>query len=423
MLWCKSSALRDLSRVTETLYLADVQDSLGGILASDTFRRADQLKRLIRYLVEQDQLGRIHEVTEYELGTKALGRPEDFSPDTDSTVRTRMHALRQKLDDYYRREAPGSAARISIPKGSYRPVVESVVAVPGPGTEEAPPGPRWRAWIAVLAVASLAAASFAWFGLSRSPLDDFWKPVIGGGQSAALLVAQPVHLWVREAQGAVPPKDYPSFPDPLPQSPAFLNFIRPRVNANAKLVLHPSPNATLWGDAAGAAAAARFLAFRRVHSDLLPEATLRSGAALRGRPVLAFGRPEFSPAIQRYLAAAGGYTVSLRNDLEQYAIHRGGAAKDFFTNTRPPNEVNHGLVTVLDDGEARVLVFSGITSDGSLASFDFMTNPQSLEDLWRRLSAEGYRNWPSTFQVVVKVTSNQGYAIGAQYEKHLVLKP
>jgi hypothetical protein len=75
--------------------------ALEAVLSSDGFRRAEQLKRLLAYLAEQEELGRSAEVTEYELGTKVLGRGEDFSPETDSTVRTRMHGLRQKLEEFY----------------------------------------------------------------------------------------------------------------------------------------------------------------------------------------------------------------------------------------------------------------------------------------------------------------------------------
>lgn len=403
-----------------------MQAVLDGILASETFRRADQLKRLIAYLVEQEQLGRIHEVTEYELGTKALGRPEDFSPETDSTVRTRMHALRQKLDDYYRREAPTAPVRIHFPKGSYRPVYEENVPAPPASPPNPPPPPahsfRWKFWGGLLLLLKLSLVVY-WFWPKEPFVMELWWPVLNSKQSVALLVGQPVHVWVRDVQGEVEPKDYVHFPDPVPQSPSFLNFVRPRVSPNAKLVLHPSPNATLWGDAAGAASAARFLAFHDVQSELIPESTLRAGAALRGRPVLAFGRPEFSPAIQRYLAAAGGYTVSMRNDLQRYAIHRATDPQDHFTNTPPPNEVNHGLITVLDDGESKVMVFSGITSDGSIASFEYLTREDNVRRLWERFAAEGLKDWPAAFQVVLKVTSSQGYAMGAQYEKHLVLKP
>ena len=42
---------------------------------------------------------RASEVTEYELGVEALGRPPSFTPEADSSVRTRVHALRQKLDE------------------------------------------------------------------------------------------------------------------------------------------------------------------------------------------------------------------------------------------------------------------------------------------------------------------------------------
>jgi hypothetical protein len=397
-----------------------VQDSVAAILSSETFRRSDQLKRLILYLVEQAEQGRIHEVTEYELGTKALGRPQDFSPDTDSTVRTRMHSLRLKLDEYYRKEAPNSPVRIGFPKGSYRPAYETLAPSEEPveKPQEAPghlPS-RKKFWWA-LAGLPLAVAPFLW--PRRSALDSLWLPVVRAPQPAALLVGQPLHVWVRDVQGQAEPLDYPHFPDEAPRSPAFTNFVRPRLNSNSKLALHPSPNATLWGDAAGAAAAARFLAFRQAHSDLLPESTLRSNTLLRGRPVLAFGRPEFSPAIQRYLEAAGGYTVGMLNSIRRYAIYRPESPADHFVNTAGSNEVNHGLATVMTDGDARVFVFSGITSDGSMASLDFLTNEASVNELWQRLGA---RTWPTTFQVVVKITSSRGYPMGARYEKHLLLR-
>ena len=48
------------------------------LLASETFRRSEQLKRLLSYLYEQDELGRIHEVSEYELGTLFLADRKAF---------------------------------------------------------------------------------------------------------------------------------------------------------------------------------------------------------------------------------------------------------------------------------------------------------------------------------------------------------
>lgn len=388
------------------------------LLASETFRRSEQLKRLLSYLYEQDELGRIHEVSEYELGTIVLGRPEGFSPDTDSSVRTRMHGLRQKLEEYYRSGASPVALRLEIPKGSYRPQFRSA------STEEVllPPARRhWGVYAALIALASVI-SFFVLRSGATTPLEKLWHPVLSSAQPPVLLVAQPLHIWVRDVQGQADPLGYRHFPDPVPSSPQFLTYVKPRLSEKAETVLHPSPNATLWGDAAGAAGAARFLAFRHVSSEFLPESSLKGEVSLRGRAVLAFGRPEYSPAIKRYLLASGGYTVGMLNEIRHYSIYRVADPKDHYLNTFPPNEVNHGLVTVLNDGQARVFVFSGITSDGSMAGLDYLTNEESVTQLWHLLEKEGHTEWPQAFQVVLRVTSSSGYAMAAQYKKHLVLQ-
>ena len=45
-----------------------------------------------------------------------------------------------------------------------------------------------------------------------------------------------------------------------------------------------------------------------------------------------------------------------------------------------------------------------------------------MTQLWHLLEKEGHTEWPQAFQVVLRVTSSSGYAMAAQYEKHLVLQ-
>lgn len=192
------------------------RQALEELLASETFRRADQLKRLLVYLTEQEELGRTHEVTEYEIGTRALGRGADFAPETDSSVRTRMHGLRQKLEEHYRSGASSSALQLEIPKGTYRPTFRPVaVAEPVQETRRIP----W-AWIAVPLVC-IVMARFAWRTTRPTPLETLWKPLLDSVQTPALLVAQPLHLWVRDVQGQAFPMQYQHLPDLPPDSPQF----------------------------------------------------------------------------------------------------------------------------------------------------------------------------------------------------------
>ena len=92
------------------------------VLASETFARADQLRRFLRYICDMEIAGRSQQITEYSIATEALGRAPDYSPGDDSSVRSRAHALRQKLQEFYEAEGTDSPIRIELRKGTYTPV-------------------------------------------------------------------------------------------------------------------------------------------------------------------------------------------------------------------------------------------------------------------------------------------------------------
>ena len=68
------------------------------------------------------------------------------------------------------------------------------------------------------------------------------------------------------------------------------------------------------------------------------------------------------------------------------------------------------------------MVFSGITSDGSAAGIEYLTEERAVAELWEKLRKEGYGEWPAVFQVVLKISSSDGYAMAARYERHVVLQ-
>ena len=70
------------------------------VLASETFARSDQLRSFLRYICERTLVGQGRDINEYSVAVEALGRPADFSPAEDSSVRSRAYELRQKLQKY-----------------------------------------------------------------------------------------------------------------------------------------------------------------------------------------------------------------------------------------------------------------------------------------------------------------------------------
>lgn len=100
---------------------SDKRAALAQVLTSTTFVRASQVRNFLRYICEMELRGLGHTLHEYLIGVEALGRPNAYSTDEDSSVRRRAYALRRKLDEVYARELADAPIRIVVPKGSYVP--------------------------------------------------------------------------------------------------------------------------------------------------------------------------------------------------------------------------------------------------------------------------------------------------------------
>jgi hypothetical protein len=110
-----------------TVSAQEKRAALGEVLGSERFSRAEQLRNFLRYICEMDLAGRGGELCEALIGVEALGRPADYTPTEDASVRRRASDLREKLQDVYSTELAGSRVRIELPKGKYIPRFVRVV--------------------------------------------------------------------------------------------------------------------------------------------------------------------------------------------------------------------------------------------------------------------------------------------------------
>lgn len=106
---------------THAFHESDKRAALEQVLRSTTLVRASQVRNFLRYICEMELRGQGHTLHEYLIGVEALGRPNAYSTDEDSSVRRRAFALRRKLDEVYARELANAPIRIVVPKGSYVP--------------------------------------------------------------------------------------------------------------------------------------------------------------------------------------------------------------------------------------------------------------------------------------------------------------
>lgn len=106
-----------------------IREQLSRILAADAFRNTPQLSAFLRLIVERELEGRGAELKGYTIATEALGRPPEFDPQTDPIVRVEAGRLRRTLAQYYDTAGLSDPIRITIPVGSYVPLIEA--AEPG----------------------------------------------------------------------------------------------------------------------------------------------------------------------------------------------------------------------------------------------------------------------------------------------------
>jgi len=158
------------------------------IASSGVLQHSESLCRLLRYLSRYtlDHPG-VH-LKEYQIATEVFGRPSDFDPQVDSTVRVQVGRLRQKLHEYYHSEGTDDPLVLELPKGSYavslvhrsaadvhKPAVASTAAVEprGAGVPQ-----KWKTAVIVLSL--LLALALAVIVAQR----------ISGGRSTAAEAAE-----------------------------------------------------------------------------------------------------------------------------------------------------------------------------------------------------------------------------------------
>ena len=91
------------------------------VLASRAFARAEQLRRLLSYVVEASLHGREDTLKETVLGVEVFDLSTDFDPKSDPVVRMAMRRLRDRLQQYYSNEGAADSVVISLEPGSYVP--------------------------------------------------------------------------------------------------------------------------------------------------------------------------------------------------------------------------------------------------------------------------------------------------------------
>ena len=111
--------------IIEAIPAVDARAQVERVLQSRIFRSSEVLKHLFGYLADQSLAGTGDSLKEYTIGIDAFGKPSDYDPRLDSTVRIQIGRLRQRLSEYYRDEGKDDPLVVDLPKGRFGLVCES----------------------------------------------------------------------------------------------------------------------------------------------------------------------------------------------------------------------------------------------------------------------------------------------------------
>ncbi len=424
------------------------REALDLALKSATFSRSDQLKRFLRYVCEKEIAGKSDEINEYLIGIEALGKPPGYSPGNDSSVRTRAHALRQKLQELYEAEQPDAEMRIEIPKGCYTPHFHaSELTIPVQPVRQAalqdvslPQPEGWKTkhllWMfaagvltALLAIGVLLALTKPWkAAASIDPIvREAWGPMVGPGQQVDICIATPPALLLHSYRGALPV--FPHFM-PVPEEVNSWYQSLHMTEGAGRLYMKTTQDAVLFGDGLAAVTASRLLSLAGTDARVIPEDNLRP-FALRDRNVIVIGSPNYSPFAGRLLEHAPfsvRYDPATREEVISEEVP-GAAAKQVFRPNRDEFgslTTAYGLITVvpsqgIGEGQKQTIIFSGITAAGPQAAMEFFKSPGGLQELKKRLAKQGYRSFPPAYQVVVRCGLDHILALNWAYQTHKVI--
>lgn len=104
--------------------IQQVNQTLASILADNRFNASPQMSAFLTYIVEQTLEGHSTRIKAYTIAVDALGKSDDFDPQTNPSVRVLAKRLRDTLSHYYDGK-PNVEIKICLTPGSYVPQFES----------------------------------------------------------------------------------------------------------------------------------------------------------------------------------------------------------------------------------------------------------------------------------------------------------
>jgi hypothetical protein len=139
-----AETLHPLAGANEALSQAECLRQIDRMVASSLLQGSDALCRLLQYLAHHTLNFPFDHLKEYTIATELFGRPQDFDPQSDASIRVQIGRLRNKIAEYNSSIGIDDPVVVELPKGKHalsfqRRVRQPVpVPVPEPVSEPTP---------------------------------------------------------------------------------------------------------------------------------------------------------------------------------------------------------------------------------------------------------------------------------------------
>ncbi len=399
------------------------------ILESRTLQHADALKRLLDYLARQAIENHAGDLKEYTVGLEAFGKPADYNPQLDSSVRVQAGKLRQKLDEYYRTEGTADEVLVALPKGHFklefhlRPVVGESMAVAATAAAAAAaqaagvPASRvtWAWWTSALttmaamvvviiagsmlyrrssaaASASVSTASVA--AVWTPEMEELWRPFLSNSRPVIVAIGTPLFVKIGGS----------FFRDPTLntwESASQADNVREVQRA----IGGETAGAFLYtgiGEAEGAFELGRLL-LTRDHDITLRASNQLTWEDIDHSNVIFLGAPKYN---QQMLDLPGQQDFDIHSSRVRN-LHPAPGEPSVFEEKWSPDHVHldegHALISRLPGlhRTGDILILAGSYTESTRAAAEFVTRPEYVAALIKKIHEKG--DVPQYFQLVLHV--------------------
>ena len=365
-----------------------IRNELERIVISAAFRTSKRACSLLRHIVECALRGNIDDLKERRIGADVFSRPADYDTNADHIVRSVAGEVRRRLGQYYAQSGAGSEIRIELLAGSYVPHFRLVseqpdMPLPSPAPVLQPVVFERRSrlrvrWPITAAAGVCCLAAAIWVagsaGIWRTPLQRFWQPMYAS--------LSPVLLCAPGGGSG------PNAPDP--QEPKTV----------LEFALAPSRRIHVY-DAMVLAQVTGLLQANGKAYKLLNRASATTFRELQSGPFVLVG------------SLNNEWSLRLTKDF-RFSFSRTPAGARVVDKQNPSSEAwrvdpnspieqlgrDYAIISRFRDPQTHqpAVIAAGIGPWGSLASGEFVTNPDYLKTLARELPA----NWQDkNLQVVI----------------------